>query len=45
MKELGNNTKKAHQTSDQTPVIANENDPLIIFEGVESALKLKAQET
>ena len=42
MKELGNNTKKANQTSDQTPVNINENDQSILFENVESPLKLKA---
>ena len=45
MKELGNNTKKANQTSDQALVIANENDQQIIVENLESSLKLKAQDT
>jgi len=41
MKELGNNTKKANQTTDQTPVNINENDQLILLEGVESHIKQK----
>ena len=35
MKELGNNTKKGNQTSDQTSVIVNENDLQIITENLD----------
>ena len=43
MKELGNNTKKANQTSDQASFIANENNPQIVEDSVDPKLKLNPQ--